>query len=329
MNEVEWPRGVAMVLVSPSGDVREMSEAAETMLGESMVDFVSLLRTQPPTDNTIMDLDHLKLQLNVLKTKDANYLMLVDLNAECGDGQQKIQSLKTDLKREHNRLATKVNLTATIAHEFGNPISAIRTRTHILRNHLSEFSEARIVQSLDHIDAQLNHMVELLHDLTLVNQISTARSGTEAVPFHLGVFCQKLLAEMTLRAEVSSVLMTTRGDVSHVRLNQRLIRYIVLNLVGNALKYSPNGAEVRLDIQALDDQITLMVSDHGIGIPEEELPRIFTEYYRASNAAYFNGSGLGLAIMKTCIEMYGGTIAAESKLNEGTTFTVSLPLKND
>jgi len=97
------------------------------------------------------------------------------------------------------------------------------------------------------------------------------------------------------------------------------------NLVGNALKYSPDGGDVKLDIRVTEETITLSVSDQGIGIPADELDMIFTQFYRASNVNEFSGLGLGLTMMKTCIEMSNGTIHVESKPDEGTTFVVSLP----
>ena len=98
--------------------------------------------------------------------------------------------------------------------------------------------------------------------------------------------------------------------------------------MGNALKYSPNGGDVNVDIIVSDDTIEISVSDHGIGIPADELDKIFTQFYRATNVNEFSGLGLGLTMMRTCIEMSDGTIHVESKLNEGTTFVVSLPRRN-
>jgi two-component system phosphate regulon sensor histidine kinase PhoR len=102
---------------------------------------------------------------------------------------------------------------------------------------------------------------------------------------------------------------------------------LFLNLVSNAVKYTPAGGSVLVKLWGEDDQIKAEVSDTGIGIPEEALPRIFSEFYRAKNAKALEmeGTGLGLALAKDVVEQHGGQISVESAVGEGTTFYVTLP----
>ena len=100
-----------------------------------------------------------------------------------------------------------------------------------------------------------------------------------------------------------------------------------MNLVSNAVKYTPEGGQVTVRAWTEEDQIRLEVSDTGIGIPAEALPRIFTEFYRAKNARAMEveGTGLGLVIAKDVVEQHGGEITVRSEVGQGSTFRVSLP----
>jgi two-component system phosphate regulon sensor histidine kinase PhoR len=100
-----------------------------------------------------------------------------------------------------------------------------------------------------------------------------------------------------------------------------------MNLISNAIKYTPAGGSVRVKAWSQDRKIVLEVSDTGIGIPEEALPRIFTEFYRAKNAKAVDvdGTGLGLVLVKDVVEQHGGQISVQSVLDQGSTFTVMLP----
>jgi signal transduction histidine kinase len=102
---------------------------------------------------------------------------------------------------------------------------------------------------------------------------------------------------------------------------------MVMNLVSNAIKYTPSGGTVTVKAWCEDDEIELEVSDTGIGIPEEALPRIFAEFYRARNAKDMevDGTGLGLVIAKDVVEQHGGSISVRSQVGEGSTFRIRLP----
>jgi signal transduction histidine kinase len=115
-------------------------------------------------------------------------------------------------------------------------------------------------------------------------------------------------------------------DLAGAMASESLLRHIFSNLISNAAKYSPAGSPVEFQVRREDKQAIFTVRDRGIGIPEEDQPRMFEAFHRARNVAGVAGSGLGLLITKRCVELHGGTIGFQSRSGEGTTFTVTLPV---
>jgi signal transduction histidine kinase len=118
------------------------------------------------------------------------------------------------------------------------------------------------------------------------------------------------------------------SDLSPVPVDQEIFWQVVQNLLSNSIRYSPEGSVITVSMVKKGDVIEYSVKDRGIGIPDEEKPRIFEKFYRAENALKYvpEGSGLGLALVRSLVEGWGGRIWFESKEGQGTTFTFTLPV---
>jgi signal transduction histidine kinase len=110
-------------------------------------------------------------------------------------------------------------------------------------------------------------------------------------------------------------------------MDKRLMRQVVSNLISNAIKYSAAKSPIRVLIRQTKEEITLFVKDKGIGIPQEDMTHLFTPFFRGSNTGNLPGTGLGLNIVKESVNLHGGSMTVESKVSEGTTFTVSFPIE--
>ena len=118
-------------------------------------------------------------------------------------------------------------------------------------------------------------------------------------------------------------------DLPHaVEADEALLHQALYNLVENALKYTPQGGQVTIRLQTAPSELTFAIQDSGIGIPENDLPRLFEKFYRGTNreALAQRGTGLGLAIVKSIAERHGGNVWAESELGKGSTFYLQIPL---
>jgi signal transduction histidine kinase len=111
------------------------------------------------------------------------------------------------------------------------------------------------------------------------------------------------------------------------QFDRKLLRRTIVNLLGNAIKYSPEGGDVHLSLAVNESSAIIKIADSGIGIPAEDLPRLFETFHRAENVGKLPGTGLGLAIAKQALDLHGGSMTVESEVSVGTTFTLTLPLK--
>jgi signal transduction histidine kinase len=122
-----------------------------------------------------------------------------------------------------------------------------------------------------------------------------------------------------------AIVFDYQGSCEEQVLDEKLMRHTITNLLSNAVKYSPEGGTVGLEVRCDEQQTTLRVHDHGIGIPEKDQKYIFEAFHRAQNVGAIKGTGLGLAITKNAVELHGGTIRFESQPGSGTTFSITIP----
>ena len=134
----------------------------------------------------------------------------------------------------------------------------------------------------------------------------------------------------TVECQISDAAMDelagTKGTESMARLDPNLLKNCIINLVGNAIKYSPHGSTVSISLDIQDGNYQLVIKDQGIGIAEDDQKRLFAAFTRGKNVGEVSGTGLGLAIVKRAVELYGGAIHMESVINQGTTLFVTLPM---
>jgi signal transduction histidine kinase len=218
----------------------------------------------------------------------------------------------------------------TVAHELRSPVggaqSLLRTMTRGIAGDLND--QQRDI--LTRIEARLDQLMVLINDL-----LSLASSKSSELEKPLEVFgIKSILKEVVDRfsveaenKEISLQLEMTDEDLNVESTYDGLER-IFSNLVGNAIKYTPKKGSVHVQVRHLSNEAQISVSDTGMGIPEEDLPHIWDEFFRAKNAKHsgITGTGLGLSIVKQYVERFGGKITVKSIQDEGTEFTLSFPL---
>ena len=235
-------------------------------------------------------------------------------------------------EKELNEL--KSRFISIASHELRNPLTTILSSAQLLEYYSHKWPEEKIRSFLQRIQTSVKNMTGLLNDVLALAKSEAGKQQFNRAPLHLVQFCRELTEEMQLSAGSRHPInfiscATPDGDESRsviAWMDEKLLRHIFSNLLSNAIKYSPQGGAVYFKL-AIEDKVALFqVQDSGIGIPPEDLPRLFESFHRAKNVGKIPGTGLGLAIVKNSVELHGGTLAVESEVGRGTTFTVNLPL---
>lgn len=246
---------------------------------------------------------------------------LVDLAAAWLTAEQKA----AELARLETNQAEFIRVTT---HELRSPIAVAQT---LVRNVVKGYAGA-LTEKQQHIfsriSAQLDRLEALVNDL-LDLAASRTRAAQPVGPVALNGPVGRAVLVLQPRAEEKGVALeyhACRDEIVVAATEEGLDR-ILVNLIGNAVKYTPAGGKVTVGLCQTGAEVFVTVADTGIGIPAEALPHLFEEFYRAPNARAANiiGTGLGLAIVKELVELYGGSIAVESTVGVGTTFMVTFP----
>ena len=239
------------------------------------------------------------------------------------------------------------------AHELRNPLNAILISAELLELDRTRSSDESQVRTLRLMHSATQKMNGLIDDMLFMGRAESGKLKCNPLPINLVEFCQDLLDQLQLGNETKHKLTLIASNVTSAILDQQLLHGIITNLIVNAIKYSPNGGQISLELECrkpgegdkeaifcLSPQclfpnskltninspsLIIQIRDEGMGIPETELGKIFEMFYRCKNTGKIKGNGLGLTIVKKAVELQGGAIGCESKIGIGTTFTVLLP----
>lgn len=246
------------------------------------------------------------------------------------------EEMRKALQKEKDLNELKSRFISTTSHEFRTPLSVISSSAAILNAYHDRLSIEKREKHLNIIQTYVKHTTELLDDVLLINRAEAGQLAFTPAPLNPIEFCQVLIQEMQLSHEKSLIIFKFYSELQlpspeeiRLSLDQKLIRQILSNLLSNAIKYSPDEETVNCELWLKPDSIILQVKDQGIGIPLEDQESLFESFYRARNVGTIQGTGLGLSIVKKCVELHGGNIKVASQLNQGTTFTVTIPIVNE
>lgn len=237
-------------------------------------------------------------------------------------------AIQAALEREREMNELKSRFVSVVSHEFRNPLNTILFSTELLQRYGEQLTDQKKEIYLDRIQGSVKRMSQLLSDVLTVGETEAGRLQFAPQPMDVVRFCQELVDEFDLSEQqlIRFSHYSSESVNSLPCLDDRLLRHILTNLLSNAVKYSPAGEVVELKL-SLDDRAAIFwIQDHGIGIPKSDQASLFQSFHRASNVKAIPGTGLGLSIVKQCVDLHGGTITVESEENQGTLFTVTLPL---
>lgn len=230
----------------------------------------------------------------------------------------------TELKRLEKM---RKDFVANVSHELKTPLTSIRGFSETLLDGAKEVPELRD-QFLDIIQKEATRMQMLVEDLLELSRLEREDFHLEFTPVQLNQLVEEVCLVLSQKADRKSIQLEARhdGDVI-LQADMNRIKQVILNLVANAINYSPEGSRVEIAVEKRKDGSYLIVKDNGIGIAPKEVARIFERFYRVDKARSRNsgGTGLGLAIVKHIVDLHHATIQVDSVEGVGTTFTIKFP----
>ncbi|MDP2119293.1 MAG: ATP-binding protein [Hoeflea sp.] len=226
--------------------------------------------------------------------------------------------------------AAKTRFLAAVSHELRTPLNAIIGFSDILaREYFGALSNDRQREYVGLIHQSGEHLLSLVNTMLDMSKIESGRYEVFVEPFAVGEVIDSCDAMLRLQAAGRGVTMTRRlaRGVGEITADRRAMHQILINLVGNAIKFTEPGGVINVDAAVENGRFRLVVSDTGIGIPAEKLARIGEPFVQAQNglARHYEGTGLGLSLVKGLVDLHGGAFTIQSIEGEGTVVTVDLP----
>lgn len=234
-----------------------------------------------------------------------------------------------DITKQKQIDKAKSEFVSLASHQLRTPVSAMRWNLELLSIATVEQLNDSQKMYIQKINNMLNRMQTLIDDFLNVSKLELGTLVAQRESFDLTLFFANIIDEYRVYAVQQKVEVATNWGESFgtYTSDSHLLNMAISNLLGNAIKYTPAHGTVHALAELSETQLTIQIRDTGIGIPEEDKEMIFSKLFRASNTQAYgaSGTGLGLYIVKEAIRILGGTVSFESRVGEGTTFSIVLP----
>ncbi len=226
----------------------------------------------------------------------------------------------------------KTEFIGNVSHELRTPITSIKSYVDTLCNHGEKLDPDIYREFLQIIDTEADRLMFLVNDVLELSQVEEASRELELQPVDLRDTAEYAMRAVNLMAKDRNIEMALKSedDVPVTKINQESIERVLINLLTNAIKYTPIGGKIEVSVKYVKkaNEVCVAITDTGIGIPEECLDQIFDRFYRVERKVHtIKGTGLGLTIVKKIVEKHNGRVTVESTLGRGSTFSVFLPLE--
>lgn len=237
-----------------------------------------------------------------------------------------LHRLNRELAQTQDLSDLKQRFFSMASHELRTPLSTILLSAEALQLHQGDWSVPMHRATLQRIELTARRMGQQIADLLTLSRVEVGQLEFHPALVDVGPLCQQMVEEIE-GGLAGRITLSTSGLPAKAFWDRQLVRSLLSNLLGNALKYSPDPSPVGLDIRCDGERAVIVVRDRGLGIPPDDHQRVRQPFRRGSNVGTVPGTGLGLAVVDTCVALHRGTWTLDSVEGQGTTVTVTLPLE--
>jgi two-component system phosphate regulon sensor histidine kinase PhoR len=215
---------------------------------------------------------------------------------------------------------------ANVSHELRTPLAAIKSVIETLEAGAKD-DPASAAEFLSRADSEVDRLVQMVEELLELSRLESGDIPLTRLPLDFNLILRNAVDRLSTQAQRADVELTLEVEegLPQATGDADMLERVVINLVHNAVKFTPRGGSVRVSAAGADGSVRVSVHDTGVGILPEDLPRIFERFYKADRSRGGGGTGLGLAVARHAVEAHGGNISAESTPGEGSTFTFTIP----
>ncbi|MGE5399647.1 MAG: PAS domain S-box protein [Ignavibacteriales bacterium] len=237
------------------------------------------------------------------------------------------EEMQKALEKERELSQLRSRFISIVSHEYRTPLTSISASSELLERYHKKWPDEKKVELLQRIQKSVDYMVSMLNDVLMINKADSGKLEFNPVSMDL-VKASSIMAEETRLQSPDTNKIIFQSIESEIRgyFDEKLLRQIISNLLSNAVKYSNSNKNIYFSISMLSGCAVITIKDEGIGISERDQIRLFEPFFRGNNALSLSGTGLGLSIVKRAVDLHKGTIQCSSRIGEGTTFTIQLPV---
>lgn len=262
---------------------------------------------------------------------DGNMLGVHGLIRDITERKEKQDAMRSSLIHEIELSNVKSKYISTISHEFRTPLSIIYSNLQLLENHRFQLDEETISDAFELSRMAVKSLLRVLDKVTVIDAVNKGKLEFKPAMADMEKRIRNIVKDLN---EMEMVPDRIDLYIHHIPLevwiDESLFSHIFTNLLMNALNFSEKKFRVKFEISMISPGLAcFIITDQGIGIPEEEMNYIFEPFYRTSNARNARGSGLGLAVVRDCLKLHKGEISFESKVGSGSVFKVILPVTRE
>lgn len=259
----------------------------------------------------------------VLNGEDHLLFMMLDITQR----KQAEAELHRTLAREIELGQLKSNFVSMVSHEFRTPLGIIQSSAELLRDFYQKMLPAERDEQLESITRSTRRMGGMMEEILILSRLDAGKLDFRPSVVHLETFCRRVVDEvLSATSRRCPIEFSLGSNLPQAHADERLLAHILTNLLSNAVKYSEPGVRVRFAVERDSGEAVCVIRDEGIGIPEDDQKMLFTAFHRGANVGTRAGTGLGLLLVQRCVELHHGKVRIQSKVGNGTTVTVRLPV---
>jgi two-component system phosphate regulon sensor histidine kinase PhoR len=320
-----------VIVTGPTGNVLLLNQAAEELLrvpgskagGRRLVELVRDHNIYRLTSDCLATGKPQQGEVELLRPRRFLSAIATPLNENSSRG---VLLTLHDLTRIRRVEASHKEFVSNVSHELRNPLASIKAMVETLEDGVIEGNQVA-KDFLERIHRDIDRMSHLVNDLLELSRLESGQLTLQLTPLDLRPLVEEVRSRFSAPAEAQRVIVEADlpPDLPQVRGDREKLQQVLINLVENALKFTPAAGRITLSAQAQNGMVQVRVRDTGAGIPQEHLPYLFERFYKVDRARRDGGTGLGLAIVKQIVEAHRGEAWVESQEGVGSTFAFTVP----